>query len=97
MTVQFSIETRAHTRVIRGEIEGHPPAVVDLVEIYPTLFIATHVGVPPELGGRGMGKKMVRQLIEYAREEGFRVVPQCPFVKALADKFPDWDDVIVKG
>lgn len=60
------------------------------------LVIADHTGVPDALAGKGVGKALVNHLIEDARQNGYRVVPLCPFVRAQSVKHPDWDDVIVR-
>jgi predicted GNAT family acetyltransferase len=57
--------------------------------------IADHTGVPEELGGRGVGSALVRHLVEDARSEGFKIMPLCPFVKALYQKNPEWADVML--
>jgi hypothetical protein len=40
----------------------------------------THTLVPPELGGRGIGKALVRAGLAAARERGLKVIPLCSFV-----------------
>ena len=60
------------------------------------LVIADHTGVPDALAGKGVGKALVNHLIEDARQNGYRIVPLCPFVRAQSVKHPDWDDVIVR-
>lgn len=57
--------------------------------------IADHTGVPEELGGRGVGSALVRHLVEDARNNGFRIMPLCPFVKAQYLKNPEWADVML--
>lgn len=51
---------------------------------------ANHTGVPSEIGGRGVGKALVRAMVEDARQSGYRVVPGCPFVAKLFERHPDW-------
>ncbi|MGB6318916.1 MAG: N-acetyltransferase [Litorimonas sp.] len=51
---------------------------------------ANHTGVPREIGGRGVGKALVRAMAEDARQSGYRVVPGCPFVAKLFERHPDW-------
>ena len=61
----------------------------------PTLIIADHTGVPDSFRGTGAGLALVQALVAAARQDGFKVVPLCPFVKAQARKHPDWADVFV--
>jgi predicted GNAT family acetyltransferase len=39
-----------------------------------------HAEVPAELEGHGIGSHVVHAALEFAREQGLAVVPQCPFV-----------------
>lgn len=55
--------------------------------------IATHTIVPDEIGGRGIAAKLVEALIADAKEQGFRIVPQCWYVARKFDKNPDWADL----
>lgn len=56
----------------------------------PGIRIATHTIVTPEIGGRGIAALLVNRLIEDAKEEGFRIVPQCWYVAKKFDENPDW-------
>lgn len=57
-------------------------------------IIADHTGVDDSLRGLGVGQALVERLVSDARAEGFRIVPQCSFVKAQLRRHPDWSDVI---
>lgn len=56
--------------------------------------IADHTLVPPEIGGRGVAAQLVEALIADAREQGFKVVPQCSYVAAAFQRHPDWTDLL---
>ena len=58
----------------------------------PALVIAIHTGVPDSFRGTGAGVAMVAQLVADARAEGFKIVPQCPFVNAQRLRHPEWAD-----
>jgi predicted GNAT family acetyltransferase len=49
--------------------------------------------VPKSIGGRGIAGLLVDALIADAREEGFRIVPQCWYVAKKFDANPDWADL----
>jgi predicted GNAT family acetyltransferase len=55
--------------------------------------VAEHTLVPPELGGRGIAGKLVEALIADAREQGFKVVPECSYVAAAFAKHPEWAEL----
>jgi predicted GNAT family acetyltransferase len=52
-------------------------------------FVLVHTGVPDELGGRGIGGKLVLAALERARAEHLTVVPQCPFARRWLREHPD--------
>lgn len=59
----------------------------------PTLVDAWHTETPPALRGQGIATRLVERLVADARREGFRILPTCPFVRALFDNRPDWSDL----
>jgi predicted GNAT family acetyltransferase/uncharacterized Fe-S cluster protein YjdI len=56
-------------------------------------MVIDHTGVRREYEGRGLGRKLVDAAAGFAREKGIRIVPRCPFVKALFAKSASYDDV----
>jgi predicted GNAT family acetyltransferase len=53
-----------------------------------------HTEVPPELGGKGIGSKLIRGALDQVRAEGLKVIAQCPFVKAFIEKHEDYQDLL---
>ncbi len=56
-------------------------------------FVADHTLVPPEIGGRGIAARLVEALVDDARKEGFKIVPQCSYVDAAFKRHPEWSDL----
>ncbi len=56
-------------------------------------FIIEHTGIEDGYGGKGFGKKLVLQSVEFAREKNLKILPLCPFAKAEFDKNQDIQDV----
>ena len=52
-----------------------------------------HTYVPPALRGAGVAGKLVTEALEFARNEGYRVRPSCPFVASFLEKHPEYRDV----
>src|SRR5688500_15713133 len=42
---------------------------------------AYHTEVAPQLEGKGVGKKLVGALADYARKHQMKVIPLCPYVQ----------------
>ncbi len=57
-------------------------------------IIIDHTEVDPAFKGKGVGKILVMNAVSYARENGIKILPLCPFAKATFDKNPDIQDVL---
>lgn len=53
--------------------------------------VAEHTLVPREIGGRGVAAQLVDALVADAREQGFKIVPQCSYVAKKFEQNPQWD------
>lgn len=60
-------------------------------------FDFTSTFVAPELRGRGVGEQLVMHALDYAREQGRRVVPSCWFVGRVLDQHPEYQDLAAGG
>jgi uncharacterized protein len=57
-----------------------------------------HTGVSPKAEGRGLAKKMLGAMTDYARSHGLKVIPLCPFVHAQFQRHPDqYEDIWKKS
>ena len=43
---------------------------------------------------RGVGSRLIRAALDSARDQGLRVVPQCPFVRAFIERHPEYRDLV---
>lgn len=59
-------------------------------------FIIDHTEVDDEFSGQGVGKAMVNAAVAFARENGLKIIPLCPFVKVMFKRNPVFDDVLFK-
>jgi len=57
-------------------------------------LVFTHTAVPPEIEGQGVGGRLVRGALDDVRDRGWRVIPQCPFVRAWIDRHPEYRDLL---
>lgn len=58
------------------------------------LLIIDHTEVSDALRGKGAGKQLVHTAVNYAREKQFKILPLCPFAKAVFEKTPEFHDVL---
>ncbi len=54
----------------------------------------THTEVPPELEGKGVGGKLARHALDFARDNGLKVIPICPFVTAFLRRHPEYRPLV---
>ncbi len=73
-------------------VDGHIAAAY--YEIADGVITFDHTEVPPELGGKGIGSKLVQGALDQVRARGLKVIPRCPFVKGWIDKHPDYADLL---
>jgi len=52
-------------------------------------LVIIHTGVPDELGGRGIGGRLVAAALRRAAADGLTVVPWCPFARRWLEHHPD--------
>ncbi len=56
-------------------------------------FIIDHTEVNPEFNGKGVGKEMVMTAVNYARQNGKKIIPLCPFALSVFNKDTSLSDV----
>ena len=60
----------------------------------PHLISADHTEAPATMRGTGVAQALVEHMIGDARQNGFKIIPLCPNVKAQYRKHPEWSDVM---
>lgn len=53
-----------------------------------------HTIVPDTLGGQGVGKSLAKYALDYARQNGKKVIPSCSFVDNFITKNPEYQDLL---
>lgn len=59
------------------------------------VLTVVHTVVSPELSGQGVGKKLVGEVVQYARDEGKSIDAQCSFARSVIEKHPEFQDVLI--
>lgn len=85
-------EDRAEHRFeirVDGELAGFTEFSLDGgVATFP------HTAIHEQFEGQGLGKTLIRAALDDARDRGWRIVPQCSFVRGFVDKNPEYQDLV---
>jgi predicted GNAT family acetyltransferase len=60
----------------------------------PGTIVITHTLVEEKWPGRGLGTRLSRHVLDYARERGLRVRPKCPFIRSYIERHPNYGDLV---
>ncbi len=61
------------------------------------ILAINHTEVPPEMGGRGVAGKLVEAALQYARDEGLKVLPRCSYTDAYMRRHAQYEDLRAPG
>lgn len=56
-------------------------------------IVLDHTQVEDAFQGQQLGRKLVDQVVAYARENGLKIVPQCTYAHKVFEKSSDYADV----
>ncbi|HYG20617.1 MAG TPA: GNAT family N-acetyltransferase [Ohtaekwangia sp.] len=57
-------------------------------------IIIDHTHVDESLKGKNVGKQLVHRAVLFAREKNIKILPLCPFAKAVLEKVAEYGDVV---
>lgn len=77
----------------RFELESDGHIAGAYYELAGNIITFTHTEVPKALEGKGIGSRLVKGALDQARDNGLKVVTQCPFVKAYMSKHTEYGDL----
>jgi predicted GNAT family acetyltransferase len=83
-----------HKGTFTAYIDGEQAGLMTYTWAGKTQFIIDHTEADSKFSGKGVGKSMVLSAVEFAREKGVKIIPLCPFAKAVLEKNKDLHDVL---
>lgn len=72
-----------------AEVEGYEPEM-EYEHKGDGVLDYTHTRVPGVLRGRGIAGAIVRRALDYAKDEGLRVIATCPYVQDFIENNPEY-------
>lgn len=79
-----------------GESEDNALAQMTYVNAGENIIIIDHTHVFEELNGKGVGKLLLKELVDFVRKENKKIIPLCPYAKAQMEKTAEYHDMIPK-
>ena len=70
-----------------------PASVLDY-QLRPGQVVFTHTGVPEAYRGQGLAARLVEAGLQWAREQGLKVVPACSYVQLYLQRHPEWQPLV---
>lgn len=77
-----------------GGSEESPLAEMEFIISDENVITIEHTYVSDELNGQGIGKLLLKELVDWARKENKRIIPVCPYAKAQMEKNKEYHDIL---
>jgi hypothetical protein len=65
-------------------------AYIDFYEVDTSKIYLTHIEVPDDLEGSGIGSELTKKTMEYIDNEDLSLVPKCPFINSYIKNHPKY-------
>ncbi|WP_462250372.1 GNAT family N-acetyltransferase [Ekhidna sp.] len=94
-----SIKTKNNTEENRFELNlENSIALIDYKIGKKGALYLIHTEVPDEMGGQGVGHKLVRETLGIIEKEDLKIIPLCPFVRSFVKKhIDDYRELLAEG
>lgn len=77
-----------------GDSEENPLAEMEFIISDENVITIEHTYVSDELNGQGVGKRLLKEVVDWARKENKKIVPVCPYAKAQMEKNEEYHDIL---
>lgn len=85
---------RHNQEASRFEVEAHGDTAHSDYRRSGETVIFTHTEVPQSMEGQGVGSALAKAGLDWARENGLRVVPRCPFISKWIERHAEYADLV---
>ncbi len=93
----FKEETESKGRLVAKDGDAEMGEMTFSLANEGQLLIVDHTGVNEGFEGTGVGKALFEELVKTTRAEERKVMPLCPFTRAMFEKNTDKWDVLRHG
>ncbi|NLF20844.1 MAG: N-acetyltransferase [Clostridiaceae bacterium] len=86
---------KGNQRFYIGEAEDKAIAEITWVPSRENVIIVDHTYVSDELGGQGVGKKLVDRVARMAEEEELKIIATCPFAQKVIARSEHYQNLLL--
>ncbi len=80
-----------------GDDPDNAAAEITFVPSGENIITIDHTFVSENLRGQGIALKLVNKVVEYARTEHKKIIPQCSYAKKVMTGSKNYEDVLYKA
>ena len=91
LEIEHSKEKRRFFSIIEGK-----EAYLTYMNDGDNILIFDHTYVPFSLRGKNIAAKIVERALNYAKENKFKVVPSCSYVRAFIDRNKQFEELVTE-
>jgi uncharacterized protein len=88
----IAVENNEAAQRFEANIEGQLALLT--YRRFPSRICFDHTEVPKPLRGNGLGAKLARAALDFAKANQLRAVPVCPYVSSYLAKHPEYQDLL---
>ncbi len=74
--------------------DGEWVAELTYIKTGEDTMVIDHTEVDPKFSGEHLGKDIVAAAVNFARENGLKIKPLCPYARGVIDATPEFQDVL---
>ena len=77
------------------EEDGEWIAEMSYTKARPDVIVIDHTEVDKSLQGQGIGQKLVREAVDYARANKMKIRARCPYARNVLYETAEYNDIII--
>lgn len=90
----ISTELKDNQELNRFEMDvDAQTAILEYKRDHETIALL-HTEVPESLEGMGVAAALVEKVLTKLENEGFKIIPYCPYVQSFLKRHPDWNRIV---
>lgn len=90
--MSYNIHHNTDENRFETTVEGHQ-CVLDY-SLDDDVISMNRVYVPPPVEGKGVAGAITRHALDYSRDQGWKVIPRCPYVAAWIRRHAEYQDLV---